>query len=300
MKVGKYTIDEVKALLKAVGRPIAADVSERDSERQGITDEYIDWVEKSYNHTNYAKENQKVLGQANKYLAALRNEEWSTTDQKKTLDNRNSLIEDNVYYRSQLGLDQVWVDEDTELADRAENEVITYLMDPITKKDIQVGLDFDEVRAVGGSSYPENKDLAYPFIDFTNIRNRMKSHSDPDKEGPDHCRVPDITEQQYQKWVDELTKFVNSRDVAGLRGKSQQVDRQHKQTDKAVDAYIKEWPKKSEEILRLKTQILWQRLIGFQTRNLKQNNGDLRTDINKLAGGYVTEGKEDSGPNYDE
>ena len=95
LRVKIYTLDEVKSRLTSAGMPVSTSITEKDEIRKEITDQFVEFVEDSYWHTNYDKENGKIVNQVNRFTAALQLKEWGGEEAKDKKDARDNLIKKN-------------------------------------------------------------------------------------------------------------------------------------------------------------------------------------------------------------
>ena len=270
MKTEKYELSEVTDKLKSVRDPITTSVTEADEMRTAIVDAFVKWVEQHYSHENYDKENHKIVAQINRFKAALQHETWPSNKAKDKEDDRDHLISQNKMFRTQLGLKNLDPDDANKK---------NYCMDPFTERNIKVAIDFDEVRATGGTCHSENAELAYHIINLEKLQD-------------DAYIIADISQGEYDSWRNELKQFLLEEDIASVRFKLKEETDARSETVSAVETFLEGWSGERFSILELKQKILDQRLLERQITKLKQNNAELKGDLTTIAG---TNFGEDSG-----
>jgi|TARA_B100000959_G_C14804961_1_gene551330 hypothetical protein len=264
MKTEKYTLDEVKSKLKAAAPPVGASVTSADEMRQAICDEFVDWVEDYYWHTNYDKENHKIVAQVNRFTATLQAEEWASNERKDNADKRDHLVGRNKLLRTQLGLAEL---------DPSGTHTAQYCMDPFIEPRIKQAMDFDEARACGGTCHSDDPELAYHVIDL-----------EKEFSGKGYI-VADISQQQYEEWREELKRLLEGEKIASIRIKKQEEQESRDETNRAVDKFVTNWAAERSTILGLKQGVLEQRLVERQIRNLEANNAELVSELTEVTDG---------------
>ena len=136
-------------------------------------------------------------------------------------------------------------------------------------------LEFDEVKAIGGSTQAEEYDKGYPVINFDEWED-----------------VPEITENDFQKWKNELVSYLHE-DVQTQS--HAQLEIQIAESDQALSAVTDDvrrfrdnWGEARKEIAELKEAILDQEVLKVQVRTLEDSNNALETEVNRKRGGEVT------------
>jgi hypothetical protein len=263
MKTEKYELSEVTDKLRSVGAPITMTVTEADEMRTAIVEAYVKWVEQHYSHENYDKENHKIVAQINRFKAALQHETWASNKAKDREDDRDHLIGQNKMFRTQLGLKNL----DPDGANKKN-----YCMDPFTERNIKVAIDFDEVRATGGTCHSEDAALAYHIINLDTLHD-------------DAYIIADISQGEYDSWRDELKAVLLEEDIASVRFKLKEETDARSETLSAVKRFLEDWAGERRSILELKQKILNQRLLERQITKLKQNNAELKGDLTSIVDG---------------
>ena len=264
LRVKIYTLDEVKSRLTAAGMPVGTSITEKDEIRKEITDQFVEFVEDSYWHTNYDKENGKIVAQVNRFTAALQLKEWGMEESKSQKDKRDNLVNKNKLLRTQLGLANL---------DPHGTKQDQYALDPFVEPRIKQAMDHDEARACGGTCHSEDPNLSYHIVDLKTVL------------GAGGYTVADISKQQYEKWKEELKDLLRNQDVGAVRILKQEEKDARAATVAAVDAFVSNWNTGTRTgILTLKEMVLNQRLIERQIANLKAVNADFNAEIKHRAG----------------
>jgi len=266
LRVKIYTLDEVKSRLTGAGMPVGTSVTENDEIRKEITDQFVQYVEDSYWHTNYDKENGKIVAQVNRFTAALQLKEWGAEEAKDKKDERDNLVNKNKLLRTQLGLANL---------DPHGTKQDEYALDPFVEPRIKQAMDHDEARACGGTCHSEDPNLAYHIVDLAAVL------------GAGGYNVADISKQQYEKWKDQLKDLLRNQDVGDVRILMQEEKDARAATVAAVTAFVSNWNTAGGTragILTLKQMLLSQRLIERQIANLKAVNADFNEEIKHRAG----------------
>ena len=249
-------LDDIKDMLRKVGLPIAGD----DLILREIVDKYVDWVDafysmKHYNTSSmkhYDDKNLEIVANVLSFEAHLQDEKWKSSDLNQTKSTRDHLIEKNKLYRAQAGLKAL-----------GNNGVVAsnehYCMEPFIERDIKVAIDFDEARATGGSCHAEEATLAYKVVDFDEAKN----------EG---YVMANITEQEYEEWRADMLDLLRAEDIGEIRIRLSDTEDERDGKISKVEEFTNDWAAKRLGLLELKQDILEQRLLERQIKELKANN----------------------------
>ena len=276
LRVKIYTLDEIKNRLTSAGVPVGtAPITEKDEIRQEITDQFVEYVEDSYWHTNYDKENGKIVNQVNRFTAALQLKEWGGEEAKDKKDARDNLIKKNKLLRTQLGLANL---------DPTNTKQDEYALDPFVEPKIKQAMDHDEARACGGTCHSDDPNLSYHIVNLKTVL------------GAGGYNVADISKQQYEKWKEQLKDYLRNEDVAAVRILKQEEKDGRAATVTAVDAFVSNWNTGTRAgILTLKEMVLLQRLMERQIANLRAVNDDLNAEVTYRAGDDLGGSSEEEG-----
>jgi len=257
MKAHKYTVNDVRKLLSN-----ALNATAGDEKQTKLVQRFNDYVTSIINH-RHQKINHQITSQATRYRLNLKDKQMIDREFNEMVERRNLLIETNQDLRAQLSLSN-------ECPDRSK-----YCMDPITRRNQKIMLEFDEVKAIGGSTQAEEYDKGYPVINFDEWED-----------------VPEITENDFQKWKNELVSYLHE-DVQTQS--HAQLEIQIAESDQALSAVTDDvrrfrdnWGEARKEIAELKEAILDQEVLKVQVRTLEDSNNALETEVNRKRGGEVT------------
>jgi cell division protein FtsB len=262
--IGKYTLDDaVQILTKAV------DAVHGEEKAYDLATSYIKWVNENYWH-RYDKLNLQIATQAQKYIARLRAKQTRQKALEELIEERDALISDCEASRAELGLSIL--DED-----QIEATKDKYGLDINDERDIKIPLEWEEVRAIGGTSQAEDPQNAYPVIDIP--RWFEGSHKDRN-----------ITQSDLDRWTNELVSMLeepvaNNAKIA-MRHETETIARQT--TFDAVKIFSEGWHEKRAQILQYKQNVLSAMLIKKQIKDIGQLISDLLEDIKLKAGDEVT------------
>ena len=262
--IGKYTLaDAEKILTKAV------DAVAGDEKAYDLATNYIKWVHENYWH-RYDKLNLQIATQAKKYIAQLRSKQTRPKAMDELVEERDALISDCEASRAELGLTVL----DEHQIEATKNK---YGLEINDERDIKIPLEWEEVRAVGGTSQAEDSRNAYPVIDIAEWY--AGTHMDRN-----------ITQLELDRWTDELVELLenpvaNNAKIA-MRHEKEAIARQS--TYDAVRIFKENWTEKRKQILTYKNNLLSAMLLKKQIANINQVINDLMEDIKHKAGDEVT------------
>lgn len=269
--IGKYTLaDAEKILTKAV------DAVAGEEKAYDLATNYIKWVHENYWH-RYDKLNLQIATQAQKYIAKLRSKQTRPKAMDDLVEERDALISDCEASRAELGLT---------ILDENQIEVTKnkYGLEINDERDIKIPLEWEEVRAIGGTSQAEDARNAYPVIDIAQWYEG--THMDRN-----------ITQSDLDQWTDELVKLLenpiaNNAKIA-MRHEKEKIARQS--TFDAVKLFKDGWTEKRTQILQYKDNLLSSLLLKKQITSINQVIKDLLEDIKLKAGDEVTAHLDPSG-----
>ena len=259
MNPKKYTLNDVREILGA-----AQNATSGDDKATELVQNYCKYVKKVVDHEHH-NINHQITSQSKRYVINLKRKRMISREFDEMVDRRDVLIEINQDLRRQLGLSA-----------QCPNPNL-YALDPKTWRNQRVMLDFDEVRAIGGSSRAMDAKDGYPIIDFNQWED-----------------VHEITEKQLQAWKSELVKYLEEVTASGARVEIQLVEEERKSdaVQAGVDEFITNWTSTRDEIGKLKDDILNQEVLKVQVRTLEEANKELEGEVRKQRGGEVAPGLE--------
>lgn len=262
--IGKYTLDDAEKILTK-----AVDAVQGDEKAYDLATNYIKWVRENYWH-RYDKLNLQIATQAKKYIAQLRSKQTRPKAMDELVEERDALISDCEASRAELGLTVL----DEHQIEATKNK---YGLEINDERDIKIPLEWEEVRAVGGTSQAEDSRYAYPVIDIAEWY--AGTHMDRN-----------ITQLELDRWTDELVELLenpvaNNAKIA-MRVEKEVIARQS--TYDAVRIFKENWTEKRKQILTYKNNLLSAMLLKKQIANINQVINDLMEDIKHKAGDEVT------------
>lgn len=257
MKANKYTVNDVRKLLS-----YALNATAGDEKQTKLVERFNDYVTSVIDH-RHQKINHQITSQATRYRLNLKDRALIVREYNEMVERRNLLIETNQDLRAQLSLSNECPDVDK------------YCMDPITRRNQKIMLEFDEVKAIGGSTQAEEYDKGYPIVNFDEWED-----------------VPEITENDFQKWKKELVSYlhedVQTQSHAQLEIQIAESEQALSAVTDDVNRFRNNWAEARQEIVDLKKAILDQEVIKVQVRTLEDSNTALEAEVNNERGGEVT------------
>lgn len=262
--IGKYTLADAEKILHKAVDAVAGDEKAYD-----LATNYIKWVQENYWH-RYDKLNLQIATQAKKYIAKLRSKQTRPKAMDVLVEERDALISDCEASRAELGLTVL---DETQIEATKDK----YGLEINDERDIKIPLEWEEVRAVGGTSQAEDSRNAYPVIDIAQWYEG--THMDRN-----------ITQLDLDRWIDELVELLenpiaNNAKIA-MRHEKEVIARQS--TYDAVKLFKENWTEKRVQILEYKNNLLSAMLLKKQIANITQVINDLMEDIKRTAGDEVT------------
>jgi len=266
----KYTLNDVTTLLgKATD---ATQNAVNDTLASDIVRNFSKYVVAQVNH-NHHKINHQITSQAKRYELNLLKKKLSDHDFEELKKKRDNLITANRELRLQLSLSSA-----------CENNN-QYALDPKAWRNQRIMLDFDEIRAIGGSTHAMDPKDGYPVIDFEQWQD-----------------VPEITEKQFQTWKSELVKYleeaIQTSSAAKLEITLLEEEGKANAVKKGVEDFLENWETIRLDIITLKKEILNQEVVKLQVSNLNDLNASLEAEVIKQRGGEVAPGLEGEVQHY--
>ena len=264
--IGKYTLDDALRILEKARHTLPPEEKPYD-----LATGYVKWVTENYWH-RYDKVNLGIATNAQRYISRLRAKQTRPKAMDNLIEERDALIGDCEANRAELGLSVIkfesMSDED---ATKGRNK---YCLEINDERDIEIALEFEEVRNIGGSSQSEVAEQAYPVI---NVQDWFEGgHTDRN-----------ITQQDLDTWTDELVTLLEEPTayiaMLAMRTEKEVIARQA--TCDAVKEFKEDWQEKRAEIEKYKHNILSAQLLQRQISNIRQMVHDL---IEDLTGPVIT------------
>jgi len=263
--IGVYTLDDAKDILTK-----AVDAVAGENKAYDLATDYILWVEENYWHQKYDKVNLQIASQAQKYIAKLRQKQIREKALAELLEERDALIDDCEANRAELGYSIL----EASVLDNSRNK---YQLEIDDERNIKIQLDWEEVRAVGGSSRSAQAKDAYPVVDVKAWF--AGNHNDRN-----------ITEQELEVWTKELVALLQDpvANVANIAMRKEKEVQARRSTYDAVTLFVNEWPQKKAQIDGYKNNVLSGLLIRKQIANITKYNESLINKMKTRAGDEVT------------
>jgi len=262
----KYTIDDVIAMLESAIPMHEESVGVATIE---VFASYIKEIKEQYS-LQYDRLNLRVASQAHKYIEALRAETISEQAMAELIGERDNLIDVCESLRARLGLSVFTLEVLQSNRDK-------YLLEISEIRDNRIALDFDEMRAIGGTSNAEDAALAYPFIDIKAFF-----------EGG--YRDRNISQAEWGAYKEETIRLFSlsqselSTESVKIYLQLEELRRERETIINTIKSFINNWAETRQRILNDKQNVLSKRLIQRQIQNIREVNADMIKSVESMRG----------------